>query len=845
MKRLAIGLLLAGITLHRIFGADSVVVFNEVNYHPAIGEATNEWVELHNQMAIDIDLSAWSITGGIGFTFPEGTIISGHGYLVVAKDAAALQASAAITNVFGPFTDRLNNSSATLRLRDRNNRIMDEFEYRDGGKWPVAPDGSGATLAKRDEDSTSSRPEHWTSSVRSGGTPGGPNFPRVAVQRRPLISFNSLWRFEASGADLGTAWRESGFDDSAWAGRNIATLVSYWPFNGNATATRGTSGTLVGGVTVAADRNGVAGGALGFSGASQYVTVPAGGGLNAATAGTVSMWVKWTGTQDADCCSTFGAVLARQANGLFSDNILALNSADPNTARLVWRQSGGPAPVLITSSSAVGTTWHHIAVTFASGGSTLYIDGIAQGTAAGGAMNNNASIALSIGAWAGDGAGFSTSSIDDVAIWDQPLSPAQIAQLAAQSKTPLDFALPETAVYYAGDGQLVTNDELRRTVLPLGPNTHYFRNTFQFADDPAQTELKLDLTLDDGAVFFLNGTEIYRHNMPAGAVNYSTFASSTVGHAPLLTGITLPTTNLVPGANTLAVEVHQAGAGDPGMVFGAGLTANVTFAPPVPPEEFEPGALVFNEISAASTNVFQVELINVSTQNLDVAGYIVARTGLSPDAGYLLPSQSIGPGQFLVLNQATLGFGAVPGDKLFLLRPDRPGVADALEVHERARGRSRDGTGGWLTPFAITPGASNSFTLHNEIVINEIMYHAPPTLEVPSVIGTNTIITFSNVWRYEQSGTDLGTTWRAPGYDDSAWLVGNGLFYNTAANLPAPKNTLLALGPNTHYFRTTFVYTGTPAIFSMSLRHIVDDGVVLYLNGAEISRFNLPGTITY
>ena len=38
--------------------ADSVVVFNEIQYHPATREAELEWVELHNQMAVDVDSSS-------------------------------------------------------------------------------------------------------------------------------------------------------------------------------------------------------------------------------------------------------------------------------------------------------------------------------------------------------------------------------------------------------------------------------------------------------------------------------------------------------------------------------------------------------------------------------------------------------------------------------------------------------------------------------------------------------------------------------------------------------------------------------------------------------------------
>ena len=37
--------------------ADSVVVFNEIQYHPELAEKP-EWIELHNQMAVDVDLSA-------------------------------------------------------------------------------------------------------------------------------------------------------------------------------------------------------------------------------------------------------------------------------------------------------------------------------------------------------------------------------------------------------------------------------------------------------------------------------------------------------------------------------------------------------------------------------------------------------------------------------------------------------------------------------------------------------------------------------------------------------------------------------------------------------------------
>src|SRR5204863_8976380 len=92
---------------------------------------------------------------------------------------------------------------------------------------------------------------------------------------------------------------------------------------------------------------------------------------------------------------------------------------------------------------------------------------------------------------------------------------------------------------------------------------------------PARAELKLDLAVDDGAVFYLNGSEVYRSNMPGGAVNYATLAASAVGDASIINGISIPAANLLRGANVFSVEVHQSVPADSGMVFGAGLTAFV------------------------------------------------------------------------------------------------------------------------------------------------------------------------------------------------------------------------------------------------------------------------------
>src|SRR5213082_1582787 len=73
--------------------ADSTIVFNEIMYHPATNEPLLEWVELHNQMAVNMDVSGWSLTGGVQYQFAEGTIVPGDGYLVVAVSPSTLAAT--------------------------------------------------------------------------------------------------------------------------------------------------------------------------------------------------------------------------------------------------------------------------------------------------------------------------------------------------------------------------------------------------------------------------------------------------------------------------------------------------------------------------------------------------------------------------------------------------------------------------------------------------------------------------------------------------------------------------------------------------------------------------------
>jgi hypothetical protein len=121
---------------------------------------------------------------------------------------------------------------------------------------------------------------------------------------------------------------------------------------------------------------------------------------------------------------------------------------------------------------------------------------------------------------------------------------------------------------------------------------------------------------------------------------------------------------------------------------------------------------------------------------------------------------------------------------------------------------------------------------------NRISLFPPVTLPVVSLEGT---------WKYNQEGVDLGTPWKELDYNDATWPSGNSLFYVEQAPLPGSKNTPLTLGRSTYYFRTHFNLGLTNvAGVMLSGRTVIDDGLVVYLNGIEVLRLRMPpGPIGY
>jgi hypothetical protein len=138
--------------------------------------------------------------------------------------------------------------------------------------------------------------------------------------------------------------------------------------------------------------------------------------------------------------------------------------------------------------------------------------------------------------------------------------------------------------WLSGPGELGFGDGDEATVLNrlAGGNpiiTYYFRHTFQVPDVSAVPGLALELYRDDGAIIYLNGVEVFRNNMPAGPVNFLTFAFLANDDGNLAVMGRINRSALVNGANVLAVEVHQSAITSSDVSFDLGLRAAANQAP--------------------------------------------------------------------------------------------------------------------------------------------------------------------------------------------------------------------------------------------------------------------------
>jgi len=184
--------------------------------------------------------------------------------------------------------------------------------------------------------------------------------------------------------------------------------------------------------------------------------------------------------------------------------------------------------------------------------------------------------------------------------------------------------------------------------------TTYFRKTFTIdgADIPTMEDLSAAINFDDGVVVYVNGIEVYRNNMPAGTIDFSTEASVSRTTEGVFETFTVDKDLLQAGNNVVAIEVHQSNPSSSDLSFdfemSTTVNGNVTETTSSSIEitdvadayttmeaVFEPvtaiSGLIINEVNATSSGITDnfgdledwIELYNTTASSIDIAGLYI------------------------------------------------------------------------------------------------------------------------------------------------------------------------------------------------------------------------------
>jgi len=409
----------------------------------------------------------------------------------------------------------------------------------------------------------------------------------------------------------------------------------------------------------------------------------------------------------------------------------------------------------------------------------------------------------------------------------------------------------DDGAWSSGNAQLGYGDNDEATVINGDTYTGYFRKAFTVSDISMYDMLEMDLIFDDGAVVYLNGTEIWRVNMPTGSISYTTFASSTSEEDELATAMF--GNLLINGINVIAVEVHQRSASSSDLSFDFrlsgieplsglpdfGSTWKYYDLQQQPPADAQGDAWIENDFNDQSWQGGNAQL------------------GYGDDDENTLINENTYTAYFRKTFQ--IDDASIYSDLNFELLYD-DGAIVYLNGIEIWRVNMPSGNVDYNT-FASSSSGDNqliSTTITNNLIngLNTIAVEIHQRsasssdlsfdLKVTGSISQEGLPNYGAVWKYydnqQKPDAQNGITWTDMNYNDSAWSSGAGqLGYGDG-----DENTTLNDQTLTAYFRHTFSIADPSIYNALEANLIYDDGAVIYLNGVEIMRQNMPeGTPAY
>jgi PKD repeat protein len=141
-------------------------------------------------------------------------------------------------------------------------------------------------------------------------------------------------------------------------------------------------------------------------------------------------------------------------------------------------------------------------------------------------------------------------------------------------------------------------------------------------------------------------------------------------------------------------------------------------------------------------------------------------------------------------------------------------------------------------PFALPQNLDLWQPLPGEV----ITLHATGNLFQGADIDNAQYVGKNSDWRYLDDGSDQDTEWADPVFDDSGWAEGQSQFGFGDGD----EETVIESGHITYYFRKNFMVQDTSRVIELTMRMLRDDGAIVYVNGIEVTRSNMPeGTIDH
>lgn len=186
-------------------------------------------------------------------------------------------------------------------------------------------------------------------------------------------------------------------------------------------------------------------------------------------------------------------------------------------------------------------------------------------------------------------------------------------------------------------------------------------------------------------------------------------------------------------------------------------------------------------------------------------------------------------------------FGSVPPGVGFTISSKVAGKAEETSIFGGLRASSGQMVASYKPTFRPRGGPVEyiRFTLHDG---NNGQITTPRDLiyiDTPGVDNVEVVVPLGSEWAYLDDGSDPGPDWIHENFDDSAWKYGRAeLGYGDGDEATVIDDS--SENYPTYYFRHQFEPDDLPENVEATIRLRRDDGAIVYLNGVEVMRSNMP-----